>query len=99
MNRPGQLVNGSLYLRGLLEQGSRKSLEPMVERLCSGADYQSMQQFVADSPWDPALVDPTGCRPQTVASTDSQRHCTAARPSAQATCENPAPKVPADTRS
>ena len=56
MNRPVQLVNGSLYLRGLLEQGSRKSLEPIVERLSSGADYQSMQQFVADSPWDPALV-------------------------------------------
>src|SRR5271155_3186037 len=56
MNRPVQLANGSLYLRGLLEQGSRKSLEPMVERLSSGADYQSMQQFVADSPWDPALV-------------------------------------------
>jgi SRSO17 transposase len=56
MNRPVQLVNGSLYLRGLLEQGPRKSLEPMVERLRGDADYQSMQQFVADSPWDPALV-------------------------------------------
>ena len=56
MNRPVQLVNGSLYLRGLLEQGARKSLEPMVERLRGDADYQSMQQFVADSPWDPALV-------------------------------------------
>src|SRR5438876_11267899 len=56
MNRPAQLVNGGLYLRGLLEQGPRKSLEPMVERLGSDADYQSMQQFVADSPWDPALV-------------------------------------------
>jgi SRSO17 transposase len=56
MNRPAQLVNGSLYLRGLLEQGPRKSLEPMVERLGGDADYQSMQQFVADSPWDPALV-------------------------------------------
>jgi len=56
MNRPVQLVNGSLYLRGLLEQGPRKSLEPMVERLGGDADYQSMQQFVADSPWDPALV-------------------------------------------
>ena len=56
MNRPVQLVNGGLYLRGLLEQGSRKSLEPMVERLGGDADYQSMQQFVADSPWDPALV-------------------------------------------
>src|SRR5271170_5199429 len=56
MNRPVQLGNGSLYLRGLLEQGPRKSLEPMVERLAGDADYQSLQQFVADSPWDPALV-------------------------------------------
>lgn len=56
MNRPVQLVNGGLYLRGLLEQGPRKSLEPMVERLGGHADYQSMQQFLADSPWDPALV-------------------------------------------
>jgi SRSO17 transposase len=56
MNRPVQLVNGGLYLRGLLEQGPRKSLEPLVGRLGGDADYQSMQQFVADSPWDPALV-------------------------------------------
>jgi SRSO17 transposase len=56
MNRPAQRVNGSLYLRGLLEQGPRKSLEPMVARLGRDADYQSLQQFVADSPWDPALV-------------------------------------------
>src|SRR5437879_11980766 len=56
MNRPVQLVNGRLYLRGLLEQGPRKSLEPIVERLGGDGDYQSMQQFVADSPWDPALV-------------------------------------------
>ena len=56
MNRPVQRVNGALYLRGLLEEGSRKSLEPLVERLGGAADYQSMQQFVADSPWDPTLV-------------------------------------------
>jgi SRSO17 transposase len=56
MNRPVQVVNGGLYLRGLLEQAPRKSLEPMVGRLGGEADYQSMQQFVADSPWDPALV-------------------------------------------
>jgi SRSO17 transposase len=56
MNRPAQRVNGALYLRGLLEQGARKSLEPIVERLGDDADYQSMQQFVADSPWEPALV-------------------------------------------
>jgi SRSO17 transposase len=56
MNRSVQRVNGGLYLRALLEQGARKSLEPMVERLAGDADYQSMQQFVADSPWDPAMV-------------------------------------------
>lgn len=56
VNRPVQLVNGGLYVRGLLEHGPRKSLEPVVERLGGDADYQSMQQFVADSPWDPALV-------------------------------------------
>ena len=56
MNRPVQMVNGGLYLRGLLEDGSRKSLEPLVARLGGEADYQSVQQFLADSPWDPGLV-------------------------------------------
>ncbi len=55
-NRPRQMTNGGLYLRGLLEDGKRKSLEPMVSRLGGEADYQSMQQFLTDSPWDPALV-------------------------------------------
>ena len=56
MRHPVQLVNGGLYVRGLLEEGPRKSLEPLVERLGGDADYQSMQQFLADSPWDPVLV-------------------------------------------
>lgn len=56
MNRPVQVTNGGLYLRGLIEQGPRKSLEPLIERLGDDADYQSMQQFLADSPWDPAEV-------------------------------------------
>jgi SRSO17 transposase len=56
MNRPVQMFNGARYLRGLIEQGPRKSLEPMVERLGGDADYQSLQQFLADSPWDPAVV-------------------------------------------
>ena len=56
VNRPVQAANGGLYLRGLLEQGPRKSLEPICERLGSEADYQSMQQFLAVSPWDPAVV-------------------------------------------
>jgi SRSO17 transposase len=56
MNRPAQVGNGGLYLRGLIEEGKRKSLEPMVERLGGAGDYQSMQQFLTDSPWDPAEV-------------------------------------------
>ncbi len=56
VNRPVQALNGGLYLRGLIEQGPRKSLEPIVQRLGEQADYHSMQQFLTDSPWDPALV-------------------------------------------
>ncbi|MGH2804042.1 MAG: IS701 family transposase [Thermoleophilaceae bacterium] len=56
MNRPVQVSNGGLYLRGLIEQGPRKSLEPMVARLGDEADYESLQQFLADSPWDPTAV-------------------------------------------
>ena len=47
VNRPVQLVNGGVYLRGLIEQGPRKSLEPMVARLGSEADYESLQNFLA----------------------------------------------------
>jgi SRSO17 transposase len=56
VNRPVQLVNGGVYLRGLVEQGPRKSLEPMVARLGGEADYESLQNFLAVSTWDPALV-------------------------------------------
>jgi len=56
VNRPVQLVNGGLYLRGLIEDGSRKSLEPLVARLSGEADYESLQQFLAVSSWDPARV-------------------------------------------
>ena len=56
VNRPVQLINGGVYLRGLIEQGARKSLEPMVARLGGDADYESLQQFLAVSTWDPALV-------------------------------------------
>jgi SRSO17 transposase len=42
-----------LYVRGLLAAGARKSLEPLVERLDGDGDYQSLQQFLADSPWEP----------------------------------------------
>src|SRR5271163_4845693 len=56
MNRPVQVRNGGLYLRGLIEDGARKSLELLVSRLGGDADYQSMQQFLADSPWDSGRV-------------------------------------------
>ena len=56
VNRPVQLVNGGLYLRGLIEDGSRKSLEPLVARLSGEADYESLQQFLAVSSWDPTRV-------------------------------------------
>lgn len=51
MSHPVQRVNTELYVRGLLAAGARKSLEPLVERLDGAGDYQSLQQFLADSPW------------------------------------------------
>ena len=52
-----QRENAGLYVRGLVEQGGRKSLQPTLFRLeQTAARYESMQQFLADSPWDPALV-------------------------------------------
>ncbi len=45
-----------MYLRGLIEEGPRKSLEPMVARLGDEADYESLQQFLAVSTWEAALV-------------------------------------------
>ena len=40
------------YVRGLLLDGERKSIEPMAERLGPQADVQSLRQFVSQSPWD-----------------------------------------------
>src|SRR6266576_1001934 len=52
-----QRENALLYVRGLVEQGGRKSLQPTLFRLEeSPARYESMQQFLADSPWEPVLV-------------------------------------------
>jgi len=39
-----------VYLQGLLMEGSRKSIEPMADRI-AGADVQSLRQFVGQSPW------------------------------------------------
>jgi SRSO17 transposase len=37
-------------VQGLLLPGGRKSIEPLAERL--RVDAQSLQQFIADSPWE-----------------------------------------------
>jgi len=52
-----QRENALLYVRGLVEQGGRKSLQPTLFRLEeTPARYESMQQFLADSPWDSAAL-------------------------------------------
>src|SRR5437899_12418177 len=42
---------GSVYVRGLLMDGERKSVEPMAKRLADGNEH-AMQQFVGQSPWE-----------------------------------------------
>jgi SRSO17 transposase len=52
-----QRENALVYVRGLIEYGGRKSLQPTLFRLGeSPARYESVQQFLADSPWDPELL-------------------------------------------
>ncbi|MBB4936833.1 SRSO17 transposase [Streptosporangium album] len=45
---------GERYVRGLLTDGARKSMEPMAARL--GVDRQGLQQFCTDAPWSHQLV-------------------------------------------
>jgi SRSO17 transposase len=52
--RRDQRDKGAAYLRGLLLDGRRKSMQPMAERL--GVDRQGLQQFVSSSTWDVASV-------------------------------------------
>src|SRR3712207_6403960 len=47
--RTDQRGKGQTYLRGLLLDGRRKSMQPMAERL--GVDPQGLQQFVSSSTW------------------------------------------------
>jgi SRSO17 transposase len=52
-----QRENALWYVRGLIEHGGRKSLQPTLFRLGgSGARYESLQQFLADSPWEPTAL-------------------------------------------
>jgi SRSO17 transposase len=52
--RSDQRAAGGLYVRGLLTEGRRKSMQPMAERL--GVDHQRLQQFITSSTWDYAAV-------------------------------------------
>jgi SRSO17 transposase len=49
-SRSDQRATGLRYLRGLMLDGKRKSMQPMAERL--GIDYQQFQQFLTSSTWD-----------------------------------------------
>src|ERR1017187_1884120 len=55
MARKDQRRWGECYLRGLMLDGKRKSIEPMAARLEDG-DEQCLQQFVNQSPWDSVAV-------------------------------------------
>ena len=48
--RKDQRAKGECYLRGLMLDGRRKSIQPMAQRLPDG-NMQALQQFVNQSPW------------------------------------------------
>jgi SRSO17 transposase len=50
MGRKDRRQHAEEYVRGLLMDGERKSIEPMADRLLDG-DVQALQQFVNQSPW------------------------------------------------
>src|SRR3954464_8873638 len=47
--RRDQRDKGATYVRGLLLDGRRKSMQPMAERL--GVDQRGVQQFISSSTW------------------------------------------------
>ncbi|TPQ22879.1 IS701 family transposase [Streptomyces sporangiiformans] len=47
---------GGVYLRGLLLEGKRKSVEPMAARLGGDGNRQALAHFITSSPWDSAHV-------------------------------------------
>src|SRR5215510_6582562 len=53
--RIDQCLHGRTYLHGLLLDGERKSIEPLSRRV-PGGNEQNLQQFINQSPWDPAPV-------------------------------------------
>lgn len=71
LRRKGWQERSHCYLTGLMLDGRRKSVEPMAARLDEPND-QSLQHFLANTPWDPVpvraqlarrmqqVIDPTG---------------------------------------
>lgn len=53
--RKDQRAKSDCYLRGLMVDGRRKSIQAMAERLADGNE-QNLQQFVNQSTWDPVPV-------------------------------------------
>ena len=44
-----------MYMKGLLMEGERKSIQPIAQRL-EGGNEQALQQFINQSPWDAQRV-------------------------------------------
>ena len=55
MGRKDRRQHAKEYIRGLLMDGERKSIEPMANRL-PGGNVQALQQFVNQSPWSTEQV-------------------------------------------
>lgn len=55
-NRPVQLTLGTTYLKGLLSDLERKSVEPIALRYLGPERVRALQRFLTDSPWDDALM-------------------------------------------
>ncbi|MFG3208021.1 IS701 family transposase [Streptomyces sp. NPDC048192] len=60
MPRKDQRAKGDCYLRGLMLDGRRKSIQAMAARLPDGNE-QNLQQFVNQSTWDPVPVQRRIC--------------------------------------
>ncbi|MFE3018302.1 IS701 family transposase [Streptomyces sp. NPDC059256] len=58
--RRDQRAKGDCYLRGLMLDGRRKSIQAMAARLADGNE-QNLQQFVNQSTWDPVPVQRRIC--------------------------------------
>src|SRR5262249_31385613 len=60
LNGYHQPAKGELYIRGLLTNGQRKSIQPKAERL--GVDHHGLQQSITPSSWDCQQVRATVAR-------------------------------------